>query len=60
VLKLLPNTEIRFVASESGPIVTNRTELIIEATLSFDETAAPDLVLVPGSEANTTTAMADG
>ena len=33
--------------------------LNIGATHSFDETSAPFLVLVPGSEANTTTAMAD-
>ena len=60
VLKFLPDVEIRFVAHEPGPIATDRGILIIGATHSFDETPAPFLVLVPGSEANTTTAMADG
>ena len=60
VLKFLPDVEIRFVAHEPGPISTDRGILIIGATHSFDETPAPFLVLVPGSEANTTTAMADG
>ena len=41
------------------PISTDRGMLIIGATHSFDETPAPFLVLVPGSEANTATAMAD-
>ena len=60
VLKLLPDIEIRFVAHAAGPISTDRAILNIGATHSFDETSAPFLVLVPGSEANTTTAMADG
>jgi transcriptional regulator GlxA family with amidase domain len=60
VLKYLPDVEIRFVAQEPGPIPTDRSNLIIGATHSFDETPAPFLLLVPGSEANTTTAMADG
>jgi transcriptional regulator GlxA family with amidase domain len=59
VLKFLPGVETRFVAHEPGPIATDRGPLIIGATHSFDETPAPFLVLVPGSEANTTTAMAD-
>lgn len=60
VLKLLPDAELRLVARELGPIITDRSALIIGATHSFDETPHPFLVLVPGSEANTTTAMADG
>jgi transcriptional regulator GlxA family with amidase domain len=60
VLKLLPGVEIRFVAHEPGPIATDRTVLTIGATHAFDETPTPFLVLVPGSEANTMTAMADG
>ena len=59
VLKFLPDVEIRFVAHEPGPISTDRGMLIIGATHSFDEMPAPFLVLVPGSEANTATAMAD-
>jgi transcriptional regulator GlxA family with amidase domain len=59
-LKLLPGAEIRFVAREPGPVVTDRAALAIGATHSFEETPTPYLVLVPGSEANTTVAMADG
>lgn len=60
VLKYLPGAEIRFVAHEPGPVATDRAALTIGATHSFDETPAPFMLLVPGSEANTTTAMADG
>ena len=48
------------MAQEPGPIVTDRNALIIGATHSFEETPRPFLLLAPGSEANTTSAMADG
>ncbi|MEN8234870.1 MAG: DJ-1/PfpI family protein [Actinomycetota bacterium] len=60
VLRFLPDAEIRFVAREPGPIVTDSGVLVLGATHSFDETPSPDIVLVPGSEAETVTAMADG
>lgn len=60
VLKLLPDSELRLVAHEVGPVVTDRESLIIGATHSLEETPHPFLVLVPGSEANTASAMADG
>jgi len=60
VLKLLPDSELRFVAHEPGPVVTDRNALTIGATHSFEETPHPFLVLAPGSEANTMSAMADG
>jgi transcriptional regulator GlxA family with amidase domain len=60
VLKLLPDSELRLVAHEPGPVVTDRSALIIGATHSFEETTQPFLVLAPGSEANTMSAMADG
>jgi transcriptional regulator GlxA family with amidase domain len=59
VLKLLRGVEVRFVARDPGPTPTDRAILTIGATHAFAETPAPFLVLVPGSEANTTTAMAD-
>lgn len=59
VLKMLPDAEIRFVAHEPGPITTDRGVLTLGATHSFDETPTPYLLLIPGSEANTATAMAD-
>jgi transcriptional regulator GlxA family with amidase domain len=60
VLKLLPDVEVRFVSQEPGPIATDRGVLFVGATHSFEETSRPDLILVPGSESTTTTAMADG
>lgn len=60
VFKMLPNAELRFVAHEVGPVATDRGVLVVGATHTFDETPAPDLVLVPGSEAQTAVAAADG
>lgn len=60
VLRFIPQVDLRFVSHEPGPIVTDSGILVIGATHSFRDTPAPDVVLVPGSEADTTTAMADG
>jgi putative intracellular protease/amidase len=60
VLRFIPNAEIRFVSRESGPVVTDAGVLVLGATHSYADTPTPDIVLVPGSEANTMTAMADG
>lgn len=60
VLKYLPCSEIRLVAHQRGPIETDRRILVIGATHAFEETPAPFGVLVPGSEAHTTSTMADG
>jgi transcriptional regulator GlxA family with amidase domain len=60
VLKLLAGVETRFIAHEPGPVVTDRGVLVVGATHSFKETLSPDVILVPGSESTTTTAMADG
>ena len=60
VLKMLPGAELRFVAHDVGPVPTDRGILIVGATHSFTETSSPDLVLVPGSEAYTAVAAADG
>lgn len=59
VLRFLPDSELRFVSHEPGPIVTDSGVLVLGATHSYAETPGPDIVLVPGSEANTLTAMAD-
>jgi transcriptional regulator GlxA family with amidase domain len=48
VLRNLPDTEMRFVWHEPGPITADSGALIVGATHSFDETPAPDLLLVPG------------
>jgi transcriptional regulator GlxA family with amidase domain len=60
VLRFIPESELRFVSHEPGPVITDSGILVLGATHSYDETPSPDIVLVPGSEANTTTAMADG
>lgn len=60
VLRYIPDCDLRFVSHKPGPIVTDSGILVLGATHSYEETSTPDIVLVPGSEANTTTAMADG
>jgi transcriptional regulator GlxA family with amidase domain len=60
VLRNISDCELRFVSHKPGPIVTDSGILVLGATHSYEETPAPDIVLVPGSEANTADAMADG
>ena len=60
LLKFLPGVEICFVSKEVGPIATDRGILVVGATHSYDEVSSPDIVLIPGSEAQTATAAADG
>lgn len=59
VLRAMPDAEIRFVSDEIGPIVTDSGVLVIGATHTYEETPAPNIMLVPGSTADTTTAMAN-
>ncbi|WP_120633835.1 DJ-1/PfpI family protein [Ruegeria sp. EL01] len=59
LLKYLPNVDIRFVAHQVGPVPNDRGLLLIGATHTFAETPDADIVLVPGSEANTLIAAAD-
>ncbi|NVN53289.1 DJ-1/PfpI family protein [Mycolicibacterium hippocampi] len=47
-LRWLPDTEVRFVWHEPGPIAADSAVLLIGATHSFDETHSPDIVLIPG------------
>jgi len=51
VLRNLPGVEVRFVWHEPGPIAADSGVLLIGATHSFDETPAPDIILVPGGSA---------
>jgi putative intracellular protease/amidase len=48
VLRRLPDTEIRFVWHEPGPITADSGVLVLGATHSFTETPSPDVILVPG------------
>lgn len=47
-LRWLPDAQVRFVWHEPGPVVADSGVLVVGATHSFDETPAPDVVLVPG------------
>jgi putative intracellular protease/amidase len=48
VLSRIPNTEIRFVGKEEGPVRTEGGALLLGVTHTVVETPSPDLVLVPG------------
>ncbi|MFW0785442.1 DJ-1/PfpI family protein [Gordonia sp. CPCC 206044] len=48
VLRMLPAADVRFVWHEVGPVTADSGVLVIGATHTFDETPAPDIVLVPG------------
>jgi putative intracellular protease/amidase len=56
VLHRLPDTEVRFVWHEPGPITADSSALVIGATHSFDETPSPDVILVPGGPSTIETA----
>jgi transcriptional regulator GlxA family with amidase domain len=59
VLRLLPDAEVRFVGAKAEPVVSDSGVLVLGVTHTYDETPAPDIVLVPGSTPRTATAMAD-
>ena len=59
VLRLLPDADLRFVGTSSGPIVSDSGVLALGTTHTYDETPSPDIVLVPGSGPRTARAMAD-
>jgi len=58
VLRLLPDTEVRFVGAEPEPVVADSGVLFLGVTHSYAETPNPDVVLVPGSGPRTATMMA--
>lgn len=47
-LRWLPDTEVRFVWHETGPVAADSAVLLVGATHTFDETPTPDIVLIPG------------
>lgn len=47
-LRWLPDTEVRFVWHEPGPIAADSHVLLVGATHSFDETPSPDVILISG------------
>lgn len=48
VLSRIPDTEVRFVGKEVGPVVTEGGSLLLGVTHPIAETMSPDIVLVPG------------
>ena len=47
-LRWWPDTEVRLVWHEPGPIAADSGVLLVGATHSFDETPSPDVILIPG------------
>ena len=48
VLSRMPETEIRFVGREVGPVMVEGGVLLLGVTHNFAETRSPDVVIVPG------------
>ena len=48
VLSRMPNTEVRFVGKETGPVLTEGDALLMGVTHTLAETLSADIVLVPG------------
>lgn len=48
VLRSLPDTDVRFVWHETGPVTADSGALMVGATHTFDETPDPDVLLIPG------------
>jgi transcriptional regulator GlxA family with amidase domain len=59
VLHNLPDVELRFVSVKAGSIKVDSGLVSLVTTHSLADTPAPDLVLVPGSAANTLAEMGD-
>jgi transcriptional regulator GlxA family with amidase domain len=48
VLSRMPDTEVRFVGKEVGPVITEGRVLLLGVSHALAETSSPDLLLVPG------------
>lgn len=59
VLNSADGFDIRFVWKSAGPVVTDHGAFTLGATHTLADTPAPDVVIVPGSSANTGHAMKD-
>lgn len=57
VLADIPGIEVTLVAQRSGPIVDHTGLMRIEATASFEEVHAPDVVVVPGGRPDEATML---
>ncbi|MEV0686311.1 DJ-1/PfpI family protein [Nocardia sp. NPDC050378] len=56
VLRFMPEANVRFVWHQVGPVITDSGSLVLGATHTLDETAHPDIVVVPGGPAATVVA----
>ena len=59
VFNTIPGWELCFTWKEIGPIVTDSGALVLGATHRLADIPRPDVVLVPGSSADTGTVAAD-
>lgn len=59
VFNSAPDCEVRLVWKRAGPVVTDHGAVTLGATHTLAETPRPDVVVVPGSSANTGHAMKD-
>src|SRR5215813_12430268 len=48
VLSRMPDTEVRFVGKEAGPVVTEGDTLLLGITHTLAETPSPNVLIVPG------------
>lgn len=55
VLNGIPDVELHFVWKTVGPVVTDSGVLVIGAMHTFDQIKQTDVVVVPGSSADTPT-----
>jgi transcriptional regulator GlxA family with amidase domain len=59
VLAELPGATVTFVAEQPGPVLDHTRSLSLVASASFEETSAPDVIVVPGGFADPTSADDD-
>ena len=59
VLNSADGFDIRFVWKKAGPVVTDHGSFTLGATHSFADVGSPEVLIVPGSSANTGHAMKD-
>lgn len=59
VLNGIPDVRLHFVWKTIGPVMTDSGVLVIGATHTLDQIKRADVVVVPGSSADTVTMMAD-
>ena len=48
VLRSMPDSKVRFVAREKGPVRTDTGSLALVADYALEEVTAPDILVVPG------------